>query len=201
LVSKARRCIFEFLNQKLITNILLVRESELKKEAKKKNIGPTTLHKELTSLVESKELIRVPKTIRGHYAVFYGWNSRFRDWWITELKEFATRCKVVRELDEKLKPLALKEMIDLVIGKTMDFVPFTIWHILENWEKITDHRIVLEDFCDYILYQYMDIAIYTCLENWQQASKLEIIKAIQQGYKEYLKSDAYRKLRERLNAG
>lgn len=188
--------ILKFFGEQEKKGILLTRDKELKKWAREVHISPTTLHKELKTLVLWGYLIREEKVVRGRLGVFYGINDNFREWWITQIRTLEQKSRQIEKLEKREKIEALKKLVSSTMAKFLDFVPFYIHHLLQNETKINDLTESLDTFWNWCLYPFMFVTAQACLRDKEIVSEFEAIKSIEKGYQEYLKSDFYRSLRK-----
>ena len=188
--------IMRFFNNQQSKGIQRTREKQLKKWARENRMSPTTLHKNLDSLWSMGYIIKYPKRVKGRHAVFYELSSLYRDWWITEVRSFEDKARAISTFGEGERVLALKELLSSTATKFLVSIPFFICYVLQNEDRLEDLQESLDKFWTWCLSPYIFATAQACLRDKEIASKFEIMQMINSGYKEYLKSDFYKRLKE-----
>jgi len=185
----------EFFTEQASQGIKEIRADALKRWARKEHYSPTELHKTLKRFVEWEWLLRIEKIVEGHRAVYYGLNSKYRQWYLNSLRELDEKLKEIDTLSKTEKTEKLNNLLGFMMAKFAGFVPFTIHHFLLSKDKILDASEELETLWHWALYPHLLLAAKVCLRNTEETRDLPVIQDMNKSYEEYFASDYHRKMK------
>lgn len=183
-----------------IKGITKIRHNEMKEWAKKHNMSFATMQKELTKLIKFEFINKEEKIINGHLAVFYYLDKGYRRFWLSTFQDFISKAERIPSLKGQEKKEQIKEMISETISHFAHFVPWLIWYTLKKRPKkrptITTDEI--QEIYNNSIYQYLYITLRMCIQNSDDVLELDIIKDMNVGYNEFLKSEDYRSTKKKM---
>ena len=179
-----------FLNQSLEKGVLEHRWSDLKQWARNKHFSPTEVSKQLQEMVEWEWLIQIRKIVDGRLAVYYALNLKYRKLFLDALNKTE---EILREIDGLEKSEKIKELNELISSTMLRFAAFVPWYIhqfLQNKDKIKNLEENLETFWHWTLYPLIILTTQVCGRNQKETEEVQIIKDMQENYKEFLTDNA-----------
>ena len=148
-----------------------IRQKDLKEEARKQGMSPTTLHKLLKEVL-SWYISRV-KNPEGLYGIFYGLAPKLQDRFIEENSILHKRVTAIFEMSEAEKKENLQSLIGVTIIKFREFVPLIVNHALKNEkEAIEDLQEWLTGCFEWGLLPYLFETIRACFIEKEIALKI-----------------------------